>query len=227
MPSVRIEDDAFGDIRYQRLAAECGLADSDHALGKMARLWRQCTAENSYHLDPADVIAVLGPRAVDGLAVARLGSLEGEKIRIRGTRGRIEWLETLRENGRKGGRPKREPSGSLDLNPLAPSPALDPVTAPAHEKKKIRSGARELAPDWEPNAKHSAYAEANGINLAVEVQRFRNHADQNARTVVRWDAAFSNWLIGAYERRNGAKRGAAAAFDLAREEAERERRGRR
>lgn len=39
--SVRIEDEAFADERYDALARAAGLADADHARGKMARLWRQ------------------------------------------------------------------------------------------------------------------------------------------------------------------------------------------
>lgn len=133
MPSVRIEDDAFGDLRYDELAAACGLADADHARGKMARLWRQCTAEKRYVLSRSVVESVLGPRGVDALVLSRLGELRSEGVRIKGTRGRIEWLEKLRNNGKKGGRPrktntetKRKPSGFPELNPpaLVPAPAL-------------------------------------------------------------------------------------------------------
>ena len=46
--SVRIEDDAFSDTRYDLLARYGGLADADHARGKMARIWRQCTLEGRH-----------------------------------------------------------------------------------------------------------------------------------------------------------------------------------
>jgi hypothetical protein len=140
MPSVRIEDDAFGDIRYERLARECGLTDADHARGKMARLWRQCTAEKRYQLDREDVISVLGERGVDALLASRLGEMHGDKIRIRGTKGRIEWLDKLRNNGRKGGRPKKtkwKPSGFSESNPpaLVTATASSPATAPDPERE--------------------------------------------------------------------------------------------
>jgi hypothetical protein len=139
--SVRIEDDAFSDRRYDRLATIAGLADADHARGKMAVLWRQCTIERRYQLDREDVVAVLGPRGVDALVTARLGEVVGDQVRIRGTKGRIEWRDKLRKNGLKGGRPKKksgnqlvsesqtnvEPTDPEQLNPPAPAPAPAPA----------------------------------------------------------------------------------------------------
>lgn len=146
MSSVRIEDDAFGDLRYERLARECGLADADHARGKMARLWRQCTAEKRYSLAVEDVQAVLGDNAVTGLVASRLGEVVNGGIRIKGTKGRIEWLEKLRKNGKfgkLGGRPTKVskqnprgyPDGFRELTPpspvSSPSPSPSPVSVPA------------------------------------------------------------------------------------------------
>lgn len=142
MPSVRIEDDAFGDLRYETLAQVAGLADADHARGKMARLWRQCTAERIYHLSETEVCAVLGSRGVDALIESRLGEQTDRGIRIRGTRGRIEWLEKLRKNGKKGGRPKKtktKPSGFQESNPPALVPAL--VLVPAQEREGVAPAA--------------------------------------------------------------------------------------
>jgi hypothetical protein len=39
----------------------------------------------------------------------------------------------------------------------------------------------------------------SAAEFSREAQKFRNHAKQNARTAVRWDAAFDNWLIKAAE----------------------------
>ena len=134
--SVRIEDEAFADDRYARLAEEAGLEDADHARGKMARLWRQCTIEQTHILEVRDVTRVLGMNGVSAIVDARLGELvDDTHVRIRGTKGRIEWLAKLRKNGAKGGRPKKtksKPSGFPELNPPAPAPA----PAPAQEEKK-------------------------------------------------------------------------------------------
>src|SRR5262249_31347139 len=119
------------DRRYDRLAQEAGLADADHARGKMAVLWRQCTIEQRYVLEETDVTDVLGSRGVDALITARLGERVDGGVRISGSKGRIEWLAKLRKNGRKGGRPKktkRKPSGFDESNPLALALATTPVT---------------------------------------------------------------------------------------------------
>ena len=142
MPSVRIEDDAFGDLRFDILATEAGLADADHARGKMIRLWRQCTAENVHTLPEAVVVSVLGSRGVSALIVARLGEKNSHGVRIKGTKGRIEWLANLRKNGAKGGRPigsktktRLEPSGFREPNPLALVTAT--ALAPAQEEEGV------------------------------------------------------------------------------------------
>lgn len=105
MASVRIEEAAFSDLRYERLARLAGLADADHARGKMAKLWRQCTIEQSYTL-PADcVVDVLGAGGVDALVASKLGQPAGDGfVRICGTAGRIEWLSTLNNSASKGGK---------------------------------------------------------------------------------------------------------------------------
>ena len=138
--SVRIEDEAFSDARYAELAEYAGLADADHARGKMAQLWRQCTLEKCYAVSAFLVRQYLGADGVSAIVRARLGEqLPNEMVRIRGTKGRIEWLEKLRKNGRKGGRPNKyqkkpsgysvgSPSGSPELNPPAPAPAPAPVS---------------------------------------------------------------------------------------------------
>lgn len=135
--SVRIEGEAFGDDRYEDLATIAGLADADHARGKMARLWRQCTLEGSPVLPIAYVVRVLGSRAVDALVGARLGEkLDETSVRIRGTKGRIEWLQKLRDNGRfgrKGGRPRKpqNPYGFEKKTPPTPTPSPSPSPTPS------------------------------------------------------------------------------------------------
>ena len=140
--SVRIEDEAFSDERYEDLALFAGLPDADCARGKMARLWRQCTLEHTHKIETHVALRVLGPNGVEALIRARLGERVGDShVRIRGTKGRIEWLKQLRENGKhgvKGGRPKRNtdnppglgkqnpsgvPQGSAIETPPAPAPA--------------------------------------------------------------------------------------------------------
>lgn len=144
--SVRTEDEAFSDERFTDLARAAGLVDADHARGKMSRLWRQCTIETTYILPRETVVGVLGDRGVEAIVCARLGEVVDGGIRIRGTRGRIEWLRKLRQNGKfgkRGGRPKRNPDG-LPTKPIrvtktAPNetpPTPAPVPTPIEEEKR-------------------------------------------------------------------------------------------
>ena len=151
MARVSIENDAFGDIRYETLARSCGLADADHARGKMARIWRQCTTERRYVLSAEDVESVLGENGVDALERARLGEKVDGGIRIRGTKGRIEWLENIKKNAKKGGKAKaakrqenqparrqasgsakRQASGTREICPLTLT--LTPTLTPAERE---------------------------------------------------------------------------------------------
>lgn len=119
MASVRIESAAFGDKRYDRLAVLLGLADADHARGRMTWLWRQCTIENRHELDDLDVQVVLGSKGVDALINSRLGErTPSGSIRIKGTDGKVEWLESLKGGAEAGGKARaasaeRGPDGRM------------------------------------------------------------------------------------------------------------------
>lgn len=90
--AVNVKTKALSDNRFATVARICGLADADHARGKMLHLWEQCTQEQTYTLTDDDVVSVLGERAVEALVRARLGEAVAGGVRIRGTEGRIEWL---------------------------------------------------------------------------------------------------------------------------------------
>ncbi len=158
---VRIDDEAFSDERYEDLALLAGLADADHARGKMARLWRQCTLEQSHALPVVTVLRILGPRGVIALIGARLGeSLDENTVRIRGTDGRIEWLQKLRDNakfGKMGGRPRnpskptRVPKPKPMETPLTLTLALTP-TLPERERDLPLPAAQEIEVSRSPEA---------------------------------------------------------------------------
>lgn len=144
--SVRIDDEAFSDERYGVLAALAGLADADHARGKMLRLWRQCTALGAYVLPEAVVVSVLGPEGPSALVESGLGAAVSAGIRIRGTKGRIEWLQKLRKNAVKGGRAKsakRQPLGSPE-SAKTPAKSLPPPCPPTPVPTPTPSGEEEL-----------------------------------------------------------------------------------
>lgn len=109
---IRVLPFAFDDDRFARLALLCGLADNDHARGKVERLWDVCTRTQHYTVSQLVVQSILGPRGVEGLLGAELGELVTQHmptphagpcglrptvspnddllVRIKGTRGRIE-----------------------------------------------------------------------------------------------------------------------------------------
>ncbi len=116
--SVRIEDEAFSEPRIELLGTICGY-NRYEALGRMAHLWRICTNRHAYIVSEAMVTATLGERGVDGIIGSELGERTEGGIRVRGTAGRIEWLQTLRASSKAGGlanasrlASKRKPNGS-------------------------------------------------------------------------------------------------------------------
>lgn len=145
MASVRIEGEAFSDVRIEILGNMAGY-NRYEALGRLAHLWRVCTSRNQHVVSDAVVAAILGEKGVDALLDSELGERVDGGIRVKGTKGRIEWLAKLRKNGRKGGRPKKtrsKPDGfglvnqeqtrtEPESNPLI----LTPVLTPTHEKEK-------------------------------------------------------------------------------------------
>ena len=57
-----------------------------------------------------------------------------------------------------------------------------------------KAPAKRLPEDWAPTDAHRKKAAELGVDLGLEADRFRLHAEANDRRAVRWDAAFSMWL---------------------------------
>lgn len=179
--SVRIEDEAFSDLRFDVLATLCQLADADHARGKMAVLWRQCTALSSYVLSEAMVRAVLGENGPSALCEAGLGELAKDGIRICGTRGRIEWLKKLRSNAKKGGlakAAKRQPVGKPQGMPggsQEPAKSLPPPCPPA--------------PAPAPIQREEIVASPPARDFRLEVVRAKTTSEPRDKTPPSWQPA--------------------------------------
>lgn len=152
--SVRYDDEAFSDVRFAVLATACHLADADHALGKMGRLWRQCTALGVYILPESTVTAVLGPNGCDALVESELGERVQGGMRMRGTKGRIEWLKKLRRNAKKGGKAraaKRQTQGKQLPAKTSPPPS-PPIPVPSSAPSPVPVQTEEPEEDSEPPA---------------------------------------------------------------------------
>jgi hypothetical protein len=114
--SVNIVDEAFSDLRFDRLGALLGTNKYD-ALGRMAHLWRACTSGNTYEL-PTAIVSLVIP--LEALVTSGLGErvscpcCQGDDeypctadcdpvVRIKGTEGRVEWLDEKRKAAKAGG----------------------------------------------------------------------------------------------------------------------------
>lgn len=105
---VRIDASAWGDLRFATLARLCGFADAEHALIKCAKIWswqteHYCDDEPTYVVEIDLVESALGPGGADHLVRARLAEAGPDGLRIRGSRGRIEWLWKTRTASKRGG----------------------------------------------------------------------------------------------------------------------------
>jgi hypothetical protein len=102
--AVRVETKAFSDNRIAHLGAILETSRYD-ALGRCCHIWEECTQRNS-HILPEEVVNLIVDS--NALVKAGLGAKTKRGIRIRGTKGRIEWLAKLRKNSEKGGEATRK-----------------------------------------------------------------------------------------------------------------------
>jgi hypothetical protein len=135
MAAVNIVSGAFADVRFTVLAAQCGLADHAHALGKMSFIWKECTDRYTYVLPEMVINAILGPNGANAVVISGLGQVAEGGIRICGTQGRIEWLNNCRTNGKKGGRGKKASNGNDLFEPNEEPEAPKEEAEPALKRK--------------------------------------------------------------------------------------------
>lgn len=104
-----------------------------------------------------------------------------------------------RENGRRGGRQRAanrvasEPLSETQANSSEPQAESESES----ESRKAFPSKRAIPHDWQPNEGHYAKAKELRVDLKREAATFRAHAEANERRVVRWDAAFTQWLLKA------------------------------
>lgn len=135
---VRVETKALGDPRIEYLGKLAGY-DRHAALGRLIQLWAYCTERLAHVVSPGAVEAIMGTPA-DTLVRAELAEYVAEGVRIKGTKGRIEWLTQQKAYASTGGQAsakrrleKTQPGvnrastvGQLGLN--APSTDPNPLT---------------------------------------------------------------------------------------------------
>lgn len=136
---VRIEAEAWSDLRFATLARILGFADLDHALIKVSRIWswqtEHYTPDAPTYVVDADLIdSALGTGGAQAMVRSRLAEEEPGGFRVRGSKGRIEWLWQRRQASRAGGEARKrsarnesQPGGSPPGKPgQNPGPAPKP-----------------------------------------------------------------------------------------------------
>jgi hypothetical protein len=138
---VNVDAEALQDLRFRRLGRLLGM-DHFAALGRMIYVWYFCTVRETYFVSRDDLTDLVGVDAWAALEEAELGEVQGDVMRIKGTKGRTDWLAKKRAAGKKGG-DKRAPAmrkqpgkqsgkqnGPVDSRvETPPAPALDPALA--------------------------------------------------------------------------------------------------
>lgn len=107
MTRVNVDAMALVDARFDRLAILLGLADGDHARGRILRLWVSCVLQSSHVAGRWLVESVFGAAGPEALVMSDLASWASEDhqtLYIRGTLGRIEWYERLRSQSAQAGK---------------------------------------------------------------------------------------------------------------------------
>jgi len=84
-----------------------------------------------------------------------------------------------------------DPTRPVPLTSLPAVPAGDDEVT-SRRKPEIR-----LPASWAPTVKHYELATERHVDIAEQVQAFRNHADTHDRLARSWDAAFRTWLTKA------------------------------
>jgi len=106
---------------------------------------------------------------------------------------------------------EKDPDPERDLDPTA--------RAKRSTKARTRKAAVALPADWTPTESHAEIARERGVELELQVRKFKAHAEANARTAVSWNAAFTQWLLNSWPDRNapGSNRnnGMAELYELA------------
>lgn len=124
--AIRIETKAFTDMRFKILGKRLGI-DKWSARARCEDLWEYCTQHETYYLTKniIDTITECENFAENILHEdVALATSDKYGIYINGTDGRIEWLSTRRNNGKKGGRPKKP---KANLNKTKEEPKANPI----------------------------------------------------------------------------------------------------
>lgn len=217
MARVNVDSQALVDARFGILSSLMGLDDPDYAMGKMVRLWMQCIERETYVITKPVIVSLFrgNQDAPMWLVQSELAEEVEGGLRIKGTKGRIEYLAEkrakARRNGTKGGRPaggKRKPTLVSNNNqrrgvvetPPAPAPALiDSISSNSIADEQVKSSkSGKKKPFSVPSEREVAdYCREIGA-ASLDPQRFIDYYAANGWKVSGvpmrdWKATIRNW----------------------------------
>lgn len=102
MARITVDVTALADPRFTILGGLLGASsETAQAVGlyHAMRVWSYCTERCVYTIEPA-ILDALQPGLANALLASQLACMSRTLLRIKGTKGRIEWLEKLREGNR-------------------------------------------------------------------------------------------------------------------------------
>lgn len=154
MAALDVEFGAVSDVegKFARLAQLLGLADADHARGKVEHLWMACTTRGEPDLPLWLVEKHLGAGGAGALVEAELGSWgagrgdsDTRRVTIAGAEKRCLWMRRDREQSSKGGKSRAATASRAggrftsrrlvesDQPKPAPSPSPSPSPSPEED----------------------------------------------------------------------------------------------
>jgi hypothetical protein len=91
---------------------------------------------------------------------------------------------------------------SLNPDPTRPDPTEGSKEPSSSKRKKPEIA---LPSSWSPTPSHFDRATKDGLDIAKQVERFRNHAEAHDRRAANWNAAFTMWLSKAQPEPSAAR----------------------
>ena len=209
MATVNLDRGVFNDPRYKILGRLLGITKWD-AIARMAMVWDFCQETGAYVLSIEKLNALhddvneklttptrkqnrklnIAERAATSFAEAVITAGLGRKRRsgvyVRGTKGRIEWLEkkrlAARKNGKLGGRPRKPKENRSDnqdrLQAVTTSSSASASASASAQSQKEHSTSAAKAP---PRSKKIFGPDSEPYSLAVALFDAIRGNDPNAR----------------------------------------------
>lgn len=111
-----------------------------------------------------------------------------------------ERRQVNRQNGRKGGRPRKTQSVSEPPTDRGTRKKAETETETENsptESVPRKRGAHQIPDDWEPKPEHRQLAADRGVDLELEIAKVRDWSKGGNNRRLDWDAVVRNWLRNA------------------------------